>query len=126
MERLPPFDAAARLKSSTPRGAPPTDGRTPTAPADVCARAIRSPRCVVPEVCDNLLNDNTANHLSDCEDGSSATDPICTAAFVDECTGLGDADQTACVEDGFCEQATEGCLCVDCAAVPNCAALRSP
>lgn len=76
----PLWDAAAWCAADCRTNADCSGGR-------VCDGDPLRPRCVVPEVCDNLLNDNTSNYLSDCEDGSCATDPICTAAFADECTG---------------------------------------
>lgn len=52
------------------------------------------------------------------EDGACTQEDACTCA---ECDTDDFCSSTAnCTDDGVCEQFTEGCVCTDCVAVPNC------
>lgn len=53
----------------------------------VCDRDPLRPRCVEPESCSNMQNDNITRYVSDCEDGTCSSDPGCIDAYEGECTG---------------------------------------
>jgi len=101
-----------------------------------CADCAGEPACrnfMPGEVCANGVDDD-GDLYTDCADEDCMGTPECGMCIVngmcdfreactcDECDA--DAycsDPTNCFDDGICDQFNEGCVCADCALVPNCA-----
>jgi hypothetical protein len=82
-----------------------------------------SPNCTNDGMCTPMTEDCTcADCVDAAECGACVEDMMCTVE--DACTCLDCADDgfctSNCTDDGFCDQFNEGCVCTDCAAVPNC------
>lgn len=51
----------------------------------ICDHDPLRPRCVEPENCSNMQNDNITQYVSDCEDGTCAGDADCIATYAQSC-----------------------------------------